>query len=184
MTARASSIRASSVGTSRRRSESPMPRLSNIRTRENAESPTTWSTNSGWSQTVARSDRLPRITTRSTGPEPKSWYAIETSPLRAYRTSGTSTQAFWAAPGTGTTTPMASGSGEGRRAVRTAGIRGAARHAPRAGLARGRATAAREARRSGPGGPSRCSPDRGPSRAPRPPRRRACVGTCSGWCAG
>ena len=91
ITARMSSMRVSSVGTSRSRSDRPMPRLSNIRTRAKEARPSTCLTNSGWSHTEARSDRLPRITTRSIGPDPNDWYAMLTSPLRAYRTSGIST---------------------------------------------------------------------------------------------
>src|SRR5512132_2041480 len=36
-------------------------------------------------------DTQPRAKTRSAGPSPKTWCAIQTSPLRAYRVSGAST---------------------------------------------------------------------------------------------
>src|SRR5512132_2256978 len=90
MTARRSSILVSSVGTWRTGSERPLPRLSNRRTRAYSARSSTWSTKSGMSQPARRSARVPRTNTRSIGPSPTTWYAIATSPLRAYWTSGIS----------------------------------------------------------------------------------------------
>ena len=91
MTAPRSSIRASSVAASRIRSESPVPRLSSIRTRPASARPMTWRLSSGCSHIESSSPENPRAKTMSVGPSPTIWYAIATSPLRAYWTSGIST---------------------------------------------------------------------------------------------
>jgi hypothetical protein len=70
ITARRSSMRVSRVGTSRTRSERPVPRLSIIVRRVNDASSSMKRTSSGCSHTESRSPAKPRTKMRSTGPLP------------------------------------------------------------------------------------------------------------------
>ena len=81
-------MRASSVGTSRTRSDNPVPRRSNLITRpsEASRSKKAWSP--GFSACTSRLPTKPLTKTMSMGPSPTIWYAIETSPLFAYRVLG------------------------------------------------------------------------------------------------
>ena len=83
-TERTSSIRVSSVGSadSGTRSERPVPRLSNRTSREKAASRSKKRAMVGSSQAVSTWDTQPGTQTRSTGPVPITWYAIDT-PSRA-----------------------------------------------------------------------------------------------------
>src|SRR5205823_9823523 len=89
-TARMSSILVSSGPRSRGRSESPVPRLSNMIRREKEAKrlyiPRQSELAHGKTRLLNCGTR-----TRSRGPSPNVWYAIATSPLRVYSISGTST---------------------------------------------------------------------------------------------
>src|SRR5262245_25290429 len=90
ITALMSSIRCSSVGNSSKRSEQPIPRLSNSKTRTNRDSYSSTRRVSSCSQLSSTLETRPGIAT-SGGPEPNAWYAIRTpSRLTANRVSGTS----------------------------------------------------------------------------------------------
>ena len=86
-----SSIRSASDGVSRRRSRSdmPIPRLSKVITRVNADNLRRKRASSGSCHANSTWEIKPGTTTRSTGPVPKAWYAMFRSPLRAYRVVGT-----------------------------------------------------------------------------------------------
>src|SRR6266550_4415725 len=89
-TARMSSILVSIGPRSRGRSDSPVPRLSNMIRRENDAKR---SYICRQSELNHGNTRLLNIgtSTRSRGPSPKVWYAMATSPLRVYSISGTCT---------------------------------------------------------------------------------------------
>jgi hypothetical protein len=73
MTARTSSIRVSSVGTSLTRSETPVPRLSNQITRATEERLRSQATMAGWCQAYSAFEITPGTNTRSGGPSPRTW---------------------------------------------------------------------------------------------------------------
>src|SRR4029453_4158308 len=89
-TAFRSSTRVSSVGRGRTRSDRPVPRLSSWITRANSASERRKSPRPGRLQLSSMWETKPGTKTRSRGPAPKAWYAIETSPLSANRVSGMS----------------------------------------------------------------------------------------------
>ena len=101
-TAWTSSIRVSSVGRadSGTRSESPVPRLSNRISREKLASRSKKRAIVGSSQAASTWETQPGTQTRSRGPSPTTWYAIETpSGAFAYRVVG-ATLEVWPRPGT------------------------------------------------------------------------------------
>ena len=81
-----SSIEADSID----RSDSPVPRLSNRTHREKVAIRLNRWRWAGLSQSRSRCDTNPGVSTRSIGPSPIDWNAIETSPLVAYRVRGRS----------------------------------------------------------------------------------------------
>ena len=73
ITARTSSTRCSSVGTSVTGSDRPMPRLSNRMTRENRASRSKSRANAGLSQVSSTCERKPATKTTSCSPSPTTW---------------------------------------------------------------------------------------------------------------
>lgn len=84
ITARTSSIRSSRVAASVTRSDKPVPRLSNKINRENDASRRKNRANGGHYHATSKFDTGEGENTRSNGPSPTTWYAMYTSPLRAY----------------------------------------------------------------------------------------------------
>src|SRR3989304_1993136 len=90
MTARVSSIRVSRSGIRVIRRERPVPRLSKRIRRKNEASLRKKSAGGPSHATSSEESTHPAMNTRSIGPSPTTEYAILTSPLFAYRTSGAS----------------------------------------------------------------------------------------------
>src|SRR3990172_1959428 len=91
ITARTSSIRSSSVGSSEidTGSDRPVPRLSKRMRRENDDRRCRKPAKAGCSHDSSTLDTQPGIQTRSIGPSPATWYAIRRSPETAYLVRGT-----------------------------------------------------------------------------------------------
>src|SRR5215469_9460893 len=88
ITARMSSTRSGKVGGCFMGSESPVPRLSNNTSRPNDPSRCRNRARYGQSQAASTCDTNPGTSSRSGGPEPRTWWAMCTCPLRAYLVTG------------------------------------------------------------------------------------------------
>src|SRR6266545_5832225 len=91
ITALTSSMRVSSVGAPLTRSDMPVPRLSKRMSRQKEASRSRVGANEGIVQTSSTCVTNGGMKTRSKGPSPRTWYAMLTSPLRAYFVSTSTT---------------------------------------------------------------------------------------------